>query len=129
MARDLLPQGTFGIPLYNGLALKRRADGRIWKAEDLAGALAELGVEISAKQIRAWIRGENYPRVDVFMAIAEVLGLDCTQLWPTQTKRVAGAADAGRHADDLAHRVAQGKRQLPAARPPKPGKPGHRRSG
>lgn len=133
MARALVPQGRFGIPLYDLLGKKRRDNGVRWNADDLSGALVRHGVEITGKQIREWIKGHGYPRVDAFMAIVDVLGVECAQLWPPANpghhSPVEGGSGGGRPVGDPAPREAQGRRQWPVVQSPKPTPPKRRRSG
>lgn len=127
MARELEPRGPFGTALYDLLKDRRRENRTRWNADDLATALKG---RVAAKTIRSWLKGEAYPDIDDAMAIADVLGVECEKLW----NRAANPIDlpqAGRSTSPppgVAEREAQAKRQLPAARAARPGKPRHRRS-
>lgn len=129
----MVPKPGFGQALYDLLNHRRRSDGKAWLAEDLAEELQKLRIKGSAKQIRGWIKGDATPMADALIAIADVFQVQAHDLWRgviTPRPTTDGDGSGGAHPDvDLAHRVAQGKRQRSAVQFPKPGKPGHRRSG
>jgi transcriptional regulator with XRE-family HTH domain len=130
VAREILPAGPFGTALYDVLQTKRKPNRHPWGAKELARA---LGGRISAKQIREWIKGNAYPRIDDVMAVAEVLGVECGELWSRAAKPinlpqegrsvtppVAGGARVD-HGRNVARATARQPLARDARRPPKPG--------
>lgn len=132
MAQELRPKGPFGVPLYRLLKDKPRADQTRWNAQDLAAALHKLGMDVTPKTIREWIKGETLPRADMLMAIAEIFGVSPGELWQRPAKGINLPQDHQKRAGGVPAAVpsqSDVERHLKAVRPKLPAKSRRRKSG
>lgn len=94
MARKrLVPSPGFGQSLYDCIKSQRRADGSTWEAEDLSARLGREGVQISAKQLRDWIKHGNR-RLAVVATIAQLFGTTMDEMWKGHCKPINLPQDA-----------------------------------